>query len=73
MSSFILDTKDEVLTLSAFNSQKFHLLTDIAFGVHPDMRSHADGTFSMGFGATSPSSTKKIELEEFDGSRVDFR
>ena len=45
----MLGTKDEVLTLSADESQILHWRMDTAFGVHPAMRRHADETFSMGF------------------------
>ena len=44
---FALGTKDEVLNLSADDSQNLHRHMDAAFGVQPDMRSHTGGTFSM--------------------------
>ena len=48
----MLGTKDEILTLSADEGQNLNWHADSALGVHPDMKSHASGTFSMGFGAT---------------------
>ena len=57
--SFMMGTTNEVLTLSADDSQNLHWHTDAAFGVYPGMRSYSDGTFSMGFGVMSSSSTKQ--------------
>ena len=50
--SFVLGSKDEMLTLSADHSQNLHCHIDAALGVYPDMKTHTSGTFSMGFGAT---------------------
>ena len=55
----MMGTTNEVLTLSADDSQKLHWHIDAAFGAHPGMRSHTGGTFSMGFGAMSSSSTEQ--------------
>ena len=57
--SFILGTKNEALTLSAEGIQNPHWHADAALGVYPDMKSHTSGTFRMGFGAMSSSSTKQ--------------
>ena len=71
----MLDTKDEVLTLSADDSQNLHRHTDATFGAQPVMRSHSGGTFSMGFGEISSSSTKQrvssISLTEEELIAVD--
>ena len=53
--SFVLGTKDKVLTLSANESQNLCWHTDTAFVVHPEMKIYAGGTFSMVFGKTSSS------------------
>ena len=55
----MLGTKDETLTSSADDSQNLHWHIDAALGAHPDMKSHTSSTLSMGFGATSSSSTKQ--------------
>ena len=57
--SFVLGTKDKVLTLSANESQNLHWHIDVAFRMHPDMRKHVSGTFRMDIGAISSSSTKQ--------------
>ena len=57
--SFVLGTKDKTLMLSADDSHHLHCHVDAAFGVHPDMKSHTSGVFSMGFGAMLSSSTKQ--------------
>ena len=56
---FALITKDKVRTLSADDSQHFCWYTDAAFLVHLDMRSHSSRTFSLSFGAMSPSLIKQ--------------
>ena len=48
--SFLLGTKDEVLTLSADECPNLHLHMDTAFGVYPDMRSHTSEKCSMVLG-----------------------
>ena len=55
LMSFMLGTKDEVLTLSVNDSNILHWHTHAAFGVHSDMKSHTGGTC----GATMPSSAKQ--------------
>ena len=55
----MLGTVNEVLTLSADESQHLHWHIDAAFRVHPNIRSHTGGTFSMSLGATSSSLTKQ--------------
>ena len=57
--SFMLGTKDEVLTSSSYDSPILHWRTDVEFGVYPDMMSHDRATFRMRFGETSSSSTKQ--------------
>ena len=59
MMSFMLGTKDEVLNLSADDSQHFHLHIKTAFGTNLDMRSHTGGAFVIVFGAMPSRSTKK--------------
>ena len=59
LMSLMLGTKYEVLILSADDSKNLRCHTDAAFGVHSEMKSHADGTFSMGHGSMSSSSEKK--------------
>ena len=57
--SLIIGTKDEVLTLSADASQYLYWRVGTALGVFPYLQSHPGGTFIMGFGAASSSSTKQ--------------
>ena len=57
--SFMLGTKDEVLTLSADDSKKLYWHAAAAFGAHSDMKSNTGGTFSMVHGDTPSSSTKQ--------------
>ena len=49
----MMGTMNEVLTLSANDSQHVCWHIDAAFRVHLDMRSHAGGTLSMGFRSMS--------------------
>ena len=56
--SFMLGTKDEALTLSADSSQNSCWQIDAALGARLEMEINAGGTFRMGFGDVSSSSTK---------------
>ena len=57
--SFMLVTKEEVLDLSADDSKNLCWYIGASFGMHSDMKSHTGGTFNMGYGAISSSSTKQ--------------
>ena len=58
LMTFILGTKDEVMALSADDSQNFHCYIDAAFRVRPGVRSHTGRKFSIVYGDVSSSSTK---------------
>ena len=57
--SFVLGKKDEVLPLSAEDSQHLHWHADTAFGVHPEIRINAGIKFIIGFWKMLSSSTKQ--------------
>ena len=48
---FLKNTRLDVLTLEADDHQSLYWMIDASFGVHPDMRSHTGGIFSLGKGA----------------------
>jgi len=58
MLKFLKKTRKDVLTLSAENLSITKWYADAAFAVHPDMRSHAGITMTMGEGAMCSSSNK---------------
>ena len=51
---FLKKTKDDVLTLEADD-----WMIDVEFGVHPDMKSHTGGIFTLGKGAIIADSLKQ--------------
>ena len=65
----MLGTKEEVLTLSAEDSQNLHWHVVSALGMHLDMKNHAGGTSSMFFGSMSSRSTKKGEFKKFEETK----
>ena len=56
---FLKKTKDDVLTLEADDRQSFYWMIDASFGVHPDMKRHTGGIFTLGKGAIIADSTKQ--------------
>jgi hypothetical protein len=56
---FLKYTKNDVLTLVADDEQALYWMIDAAFAVHPDMKSHTGGTFSLGKGAIHADSVKQ--------------
>ena len=48
---FLKNTRLDVLTWEADDHQSLYWMIDASFGVHPDMRSHTGGIFSLGKGA----------------------
>jgi hypothetical protein len=57
--TFLRDTKDEVLTLSADGSWTIKWWVDASYAVHPDMKSHTGATMSLGEGCVYSMSTKQ--------------
>ena len=57
--NFLKNTRDEILTLGADNSQELKWYVDAAFAVHPEMKSHTDAVFTLGKGAIISNSTKQ--------------
>ena len=45
---FLKKTREDVLTLEADDQQSLYWMIDASFGVHPDMKSHTGGVFTMG-------------------------
>jgi len=56
---FLKNTRDDILTLEADNSQELKWYLDAAFAVHPDMKSHTSTVFTLGNGAIISDSTKQ--------------
>ena len=59
LMSYLLNTKDDVLVLSADGRDEIKWWVDAAFAVHPDMRSHTGAIMTMGAGAAQLASTKQ--------------
>jgi len=49
--NFIKNTRDDILTLEADNSQEIKWYVDLASTVHSDMQSHTGAVFALGKGA----------------------
>ena len=56
---FLKETRDDILTLEADDTQILTWYVDAAFAVHPDMKSHTGMVFTLGKGAIISSSTKQ--------------
>ena len=56
---FLKKTREDVLTLEADDKQSLYWMIDASFGVHPDMKSHTGGIFTLGKGAVISDSTKQ--------------
>jgi hypothetical protein len=56
---YLKKTKDDVLTLEADDCQSLYWMIDAPFGVHPDMKSHMGGVFTLGKEAIIADSTKQ--------------
>ena len=59
MMCFLKATKDDVLSLDADSSGTIVWHVDAAFAVHPDFRSHAGATMTLGKGVIQSVSTKQ--------------
>ena len=59
MLEFLKGTIDDVLTLEVDDTQKLYWYIDVAFAVHPDMKSHSGLTFTLGKGAIISTSRKQ--------------
>ena len=57
--NFLKNTRDDILTLEADNSQELKWYVDAAFAVHPDMKSHTGTVFTLSKGAIISDSTKQ--------------
>ena len=56
---FLKETRDDILTLEADDTQILAWYVDAVFAVHPDMKSHTGMVFTLGKGAIISSSTKQ--------------
>ena len=64
MLGFLSHARDDVLTLEADDLSTLHWHVDARFAVHPDMKSHAGATFTLGNGRIiSISSKQKISTK----------
>jgi hypothetical protein len=59
VARYLRGTMDMPLTLEASNAHVMKWWVDASFAVHPDMRSHTGGVFSLGKGAMYSTSTKQ--------------
>jgi hypothetical protein len=59
MLMFLKATQDEVMCLSADDSNSVYWTVDAAFAVHNDMKSHTGATLSFGTGVVNSVSTKQ--------------
>jgi len=57
--NFLKNTRDDILTLEADNSQELKWYVDAAFAVHPDTKSHTGAVFTLGKGAIISDSSKQ--------------
>ena len=57
--NFLKNTRDDILTLEADNSQELKWYVDAAFAVHPDTKSHTGAVFTLGNGAIISDSTRQ--------------
>jgi len=56
--NFLKNTRDDIINLEADNSQELKWYVDVAFTVHPDMKSHTGAVFILCKGAIISDSTK---------------
>ncbi len=59
MLSFLKCTMEDVMVLSADDTQRLYWYVDAAFAVHHDMRSHSGAILSLGGGTVMSGSTKQ--------------